>query len=85
MQRHPSVTQNLEVQALMEEFAKLVGPSSDIYRSEKMKLGISPSPPSMNAGTRERGDAGTRTRGRGNAGTRGQERGTRERGNAGTR
>ena len=34
------MTQNLEVQALMEEFAKLVGPSSDIYRSEKMKLGL---------------------------------------------
>eukprot|EP00026_Physarum_polycephalum_P002171 Phypoly_transcript_02176.p1 GENE.Phypoly_transcript_02176~~Phypoly_transcript_02176.p1 ORF type:complete len:910 (+),score=222.59 Phypoly_transcript_02176:75-2804(+) len=38
LQRHPSITQNLEVQALMEEFAKLVGPSSDIYRSEKLKL-----------------------------------------------
>lgn len=41
MQRHPSVAQNRDVQELMDEFAKLVGPTSDIHKNEKMKLGIS--------------------------------------------
>ncbi len=39
LQRHPTIARNAEVQVLMDEFSKLVGPSSEIYRSDRKHIG----------------------------------------------